>query len=91
MRIMYLCADRGIPVRGYKGAAVHVRDREFKGQPLIWAAEGSRQGREGRDFAAVGNLLLDAGSPVEWATGDEPAEGILEIVAAWRLGRAART
>src|SRR5256884_91166 len=67
------------------GASVHVRDREFKGQPLIWAAEGSRQGREGRDFAAVGKLLLDAGSPVEWATGSEPAEGILEIVAAWRF------
>ena len=66
------------------GASVHVRDREFKGQPLIWAAEGSRQGREGRDFAAVGKLLLDAGSPVEWETGAEPAEGILEIVAAWR-------
>jgi ankyrin repeat protein len=66
------------------GASVHLRDREFKGQPLIWAAEGSRQGREGRDFAAVGTLLLDAGSPVEWETGDEPAEGILEIVAAWR-------
>ena len=69
-------------------ASVHVRDREFKGQPLIWAAEGSRQGREGRDFAAVGKLLLDAGSPVEWETGDEPAEGILEIVAAWRRGSA---
>ena len=68
------------------GASVHVRDREFKGQPLIWAAEGSRQGREGRDFAAVGKLLLDAGSPVGWETGDEPAEGILEIVAAWRRG-----
>src|SRR5205823_5225781 len=66
------------------GASVHVRDREFKGQPLIWAAEGSRQGRDGRDFAAVGKLLLEAGSPVEWETGDEPAEGILEIVAAWR-------
>ncbi len=66
------------------GASVHVRDREFKGQPLIWAAEGSRQQREGRDFAAVGKLLLDAGSPVDWATPDEPAEGILEIVAAWR-------
>ncbi|HKW40684.1 MAG TPA: ankyrin repeat domain-containing protein [Gemmatimonadales bacterium] len=66
------------------GASVHVRDREFKGQPLIWAAEGSRQGREGRDFAAVGRLLLDAGSPVEWETGDEPAEGILEIVTAWQ-------
>jgi ankyrin repeat protein len=68
------------------GASVHVRDREFKGQPLIWAAEGSRQGRDGRDFAAVGKLLLDAGSPVEWETTEEPAEGILEIVAAWRRG-----
>ena len=67
------------------GASVHVRDREFKGQPLIWAAEGSRtQHREGRDFAAVGKLLLEAGSPVEWETTDEPAEGLLEIVAAWR-------
>ena len=68
------------------GASVHVRDWEFKGQPLIWAAEGSRQGREGRDFAAVGKLLLDAGSPVEWETTAEPAEGLLEIVAAWRRG-----
>src|SRR6266700_1738677 len=68
------------------GASVHVRDRELKGQPLIWAAEGSRRGRDGRDFAAVGKLLLEAGSPVEWETGEEPAEGILEIVAAWRRG-----
>ena len=68
------------------GASVHVRDREFKGQPLIWAAEGSRQGREGRDFVAVGRLLLDAGSPVEWETTEEPAEGLSEIVAAWRRG-----
>jgi len=67
------------------GASVHVRDREFNGQPLVWAAEGSRQGREGRDFAAVGKLLLDAGSPLEWkAPEPEPAEGISEIVAAWR-------
>ncbi len=68
------------------GASVLVRDREFNGQPLVWAAEGSRQGREGRDFAAVGKLLLDAGSPVEWETTEQPAEGILEIVAAWRRG-----
>jgi ankyrin repeat protein len=71
------------------GASVHVRDREFNGQPLVWAAEGSRQGagRAGRDFAAVGKLLLDAGSPVEWsAPQPEPAEGISEIVAAWRRG-----
>jgi ankyrin repeat protein len=69
------------------GASVHVRDREFKGQPLVWAAEGSRQGREGRDFAAVGRLLLDAGSPVEWESTEEPAEGLLEIVEAWRKAR----
>lgn len=69
------------------GASVHTRDREFNGQPLVWAAEGSRQGREGRDFAAVGRLLLDAGSPVEWkAPEPEPAEGISEIVATWRRG-----
>ena len=67
------------------GASVHVRDREFNGQPLVWAAEGSRQGREGRDFAAVGKLLLNAGSPVEWeAPQPEPAEAIGEIVASWR-------
>jgi hypothetical protein len=69
------------------GASVHVRDREFNGQPLIWAAEGSRQGREGRDFAAVGKLLLEAGSSVEWTSPQpEPAEGISEIVEAWQRG-----
>jgi ankyrin repeat protein len=67
------------------GASVEIRDREFNGQPLVWAAEGSRQGREGRDFARVGKLLLDAGSPVDWAAPQpEPAEGINEIVEAWR-------
>ena len=66
------------------GASVQARDREFKAQPLIWAAEGSRSSRGGRDHAAVGRLLLDAGSPVDWAQGDEPSESILEIVNQWR-------
>jgi ankyrin repeat protein len=67
------------------GASVHVRDREFNGPPLIWAAEGFRTGREGRDFAAVGKLLLAAGSPVEWqAPQPEPAEGLSEILASWQ-------
>jgi ankyrin repeat protein len=66
------------------GASLEIRDREFKAQPLIWAAEGSRMPRPDRDHAAVGRLLLDAGSPVEWETGAEPAESILEIVEAWR-------
>ncbi|HVH10117.1 MAG TPA: ankyrin repeat domain-containing protein [Gemmatimonadales bacterium] len=69
------------------GASVTARDREFKGQPLIWAAEGSRnQHLKEKDFATVGKLLLEAGSPVEWERGAEPAEGLLEIVAAWRRG-----
>lgn len=70
------------------GASVTIRDREFHAQPLVWAAEGSRGARgDGRDHAAVARLLLDAGSPVEWEAGDEPAEGLLEIVAEWRRGR----
>ncbi len=70
------------------GASVSVRDREFHAQPLIWAAERSRNSRpdEGRDYAAVGKLLLDAGSPVEWEALEEPSEAILDIVEAWRQG-----
>jgi ankyrin repeat protein len=67
-----------------RGASVEARDREFNGTPLIWAAEGSRRPQPGRDHAAVGRLLLAAGSPVEWQPGAEPAESILEIVRAWQ-------
>ena len=66
------------------GASVSTRDREFKAQPLLWAAEGSRARRPGRDYAAVGRLLLEAGSPTDWEAGEEPAEGIVDIVNAWR-------
>jgi ankyrin repeat protein len=66
------------------GASVTVRDREFKAQPLIWAAEGARTDRPDRDHAQVGRLLLDAGSPVDWQQSEEPAAGIVDIVDAWR-------
>ena len=66
------------------GASVTARDREFKAQPLLWAAEGSRTQRPGRDHAAVGRLLLDAGSPTDWEHGEEPSEGIIEIVKSWK-------
>jgi len=66
------------------GASVSVRDREFKAQPLIWAAEGARTSRTDRDHATVGRLLLDAGSPIDWEPGAEPSEPILDIVNAWR-------
>ena len=68
-----------------RGASADVRDREFHGQPLVWAAEGSRSHDErAREYAEVGQLLLNAGSPVEWEPGDEPAEGLIEILAEWR-------
>ena len=69
------------------GASVTIRDREFNGPPLIWAAEGSRtEHRQGRDFLTVGKLLLAAGSPVEWEYDAEPADGLREILAAWQRG-----
>jgi len=68
-----------------RGASPHARDKEFNGQPLVWAAEGSRMHRErAHEYAEVGRILLHAGSPVGWEPGDEPAEGILEILAEWR-------
>jgi len=68
------------------GASVTVRDREFHGQPLVWAAEGSRShGSNGRDYRAVGRLLLDAGSPVEWESESaEPSDAILEVIDEWK-------
>ncbi len=70
------------------GASVTARDKEFHGQPLIWAAEGSRSvKRAGRDHAAVARLLLAAGSTLNWETTAEPSEGILEILDGWRRER----
>lgn len=66
------------------GASVAARDREFHATPLVAAAEGARHAREGRDHAAVGRMLLDAGSPLDWAESGEPSESILEIIEAWR-------
>lgn len=72
------------------GASVTVRDREFHGQPLIWAAEGSQHApaEEGRDHAAVAQLLLAAGSPVDWEAGAEPSDAIADTLEEWQ--RAAR-
>lgn len=68
------------------GASVSVRDREFHGQPLVWAADGFRShAPDHRDYGQVARLLLDAGSPVEWQTGEEPAQEIVEIIDSWRL------
>ena len=67
------------------GASPSARDKEFHGTPLVWAAEGSRApARDGRDHAAVGRLLLAAGSPADWQSGEEPAQAVLDILAEWQ-------
>ncbi|HEY0777288.1 MAG TPA: ankyrin repeat domain-containing protein [Gemmatirosa sp.] len=74
-----------------RGASPDTRDREFNGQALVWAAEGSRSHPErAREYAAVGRVLLDAGSPVDWAPGEEPADGLVEVLADWRREHAGR-
>jgi ankyrin repeat protein len=69
-----------------RGASPATRDREFHGQPLVWAAEGSRgHADRAREYEEVGRLLMDAGSPLDWQLPtDEPAEGVTEILAEWQ-------
>lgn len=66
------------------GASLSTRDREFKAQPLFWAAEGSRRPAPGSDHAAVGRLLIQAGSPLSWQPHEEPSAALLAIVEGWR-------
>jgi ankyrin repeat protein len=67
------------------GASPAARDREFHGQPLVWAADGFRtHGDNGRDYRAVARLLLDAGSPADWQTGEEPAQEIVDLIREWQ-------
>jgi len=72
------------------GASPAVRDREFHGQPLVWAADGFRtHGANGRDFPMVARLLLEAGSPVAWEQGAEPSDVIVEIIEEWQRSASA--
>lgn len=74
-----------------RGASPAVRDREFDATPLIWAADGARSHADEKpNYAAIGRLLLDAGSPVDWRSGEEPAEELLEILDGWRRTQSER-
>ncbi len=67
------------------GASTEIRDREFNGTPLVWAADGFRSHKGDADHVAVGRLLLDAGSPAAWhLPSEEPSEAVLEIIDQWR-------
>lgn len=70
------------------GASVTVRDGEFHAQPLVWAAEGLRSHpSSGRDYAGLGRLLLDAGSPLDWEPTAEPSQEVVDIITEWRTAR----
>ena len=71
------------------GASPSVLDREFNAPPLVWAAEGARMhaGKDG-EYARVGRLLLDTGHSPEWHSGEEPADGIIEVIDRWQRARA---
>jgi ankyrin repeat protein len=70
------------------GASPDVRDREFDAPPLVWAAEGARShAGDEAEYARVGHLLLNAGPPLEWHSGQESAEALLEIIDEWRRAR----
>jgi ankyrin repeat protein len=71
------------------GASPEARDREFNAPPLIWAADGART-RTGKDdeYGRVGRLLLEvAPQAAEWQSGQEPADGIIEVLDTWRRAR----
>jgi ankyrin repeat protein len=74
------------------GASASARDAEFRGTPLVWAADGQRThaGGSGHNFAECARLLLDAGSPTEWEPGGEPSEEIVDTIREWRRTRDAR-
>ncbi|HVU19061.1 MAG TPA: ankyrin repeat domain-containing protein [Candidatus Didemnitutus sp.] len=66
-------------------ASTSACDNEFRAPPLVWAADGCRNDRgRASDFSAVAQLLIDAGSPVDWKSESEPADEIGEIIADWR-------
>jgi glycosyltransferase involved in cell wall biosynthesis len=63
MRVAYLCADFGIPLRGFKGASVHVREMvaalEERGHQVLLVSPNPGQGNPLPDGAE----LLEVASP----------------------------
>jgi glycosyltransferase involved in cell wall biosynthesis len=73
MRIAYLCADFGIPVRGYKGASVHVREmvaalRE-QGHDVLVLSPNPGEGNDVAPGACLRSIGLDALSRAAWHVG----------------------
>ena len=50
------------------GAPIDALDGMFSAPPLVWAVEGRNHAAPGSDHVAVARILIDHGSPLEWAT-----------------------
>jgi Ankyrin repeats (3 copies)/Ankyrin repeats (many copies) len=48
------------------GAPKDALDGMFAAPPMVWAVEGRGHAQPGTDHVAVAQLLIDAGSPVDW-------------------------
>jgi glycosyltransferase involved in cell wall biosynthesis len=95
MRLLYLCADPGVPIFGHKGASVHMRELASafvaKGAAVVVASP--RLGREGERMAA--RVELAAIDPVLAAEHsdqialrsaiDRQAEQITNVSRAWQV------
>ncbi len=53
------------------GADVNALDGMFSAPPLVWAVEGRQSRHRGTDHVGVAQLLIAAGSPLDWT----PPEG----------------
>jgi ankyrin repeat protein len=49
------------------GAPIDALDGMFSATPLVWAVEGRGHAAPGSDHVAVARILIDHGSPLEWA------------------------
>jgi glycosyltransferase involved in cell wall biosynthesis len=73
MKILYLCADFGIPIRGYKGASVHVREMvaalRSRGHEVVVASPNLGEGNGVADGTDLHAVELDRLSEGAWKLG----------------------
>ena len=73
MNILFLCADRGIPLDGHKGAAAHVRQAAALG--LVQAGDGGVVGEQAGGARQDLALGIDRDLPVQ-GDGGVPLHGL---------------
>jgi glycosyltransferase involved in cell wall biosynthesis len=73
MRIAYLCADFGIPIRGYKGASVHVREMvaalRVQGHEVTVISPNAGEGNDLAAGASLRSITVDPLSRAAWRAG----------------------